>query len=93
MISSRELFLGPEQSWIDRFTPSLWIWSPERAFVAWIEHCREQLRAMFPQAKEMRIDDGRAESPSYRRDLSQTIRSGQTVLFSKHRYWDAVAAP
>lgn len=80
MISSRELFLGPEQSWIDRFRPAPWTWSPERAFVAWIEHSREQLRAMFPQAKEMQIDDRRAQSPSYRRDLSQTIRSGQTVM-------------
>jgi hypothetical protein len=39
----------------------------------------------------MQIDDRRAESSSYRRDLSQTIRSGQTVLFSKHRCWGAVA--
>jgi hypothetical protein len=79
MISSRELFLGPEQSWIDRFRPSPWIWSPERALVAWIERSREQLRAMFPQAKEMQMDDRRAQSPSYRCDLTQTIRSGQTV--------------
>jgi hypothetical protein len=79
MISSRELFLGSEQSWIDRFRPSPWIWSPERAFVAWIERSREQLRAMLPQAKEMQMDDRRAQSPSYRCDLTQTIRSGQTV--------------
>jgi hypothetical protein len=43
--------------------------SPERAFVAWIEHSREQLRTTFPQAKDMKIGDRRAESSSYRRDL------------------------